>query len=163
MYIKIPFQIKKGLIETEEDIKQSINEFIELIVSSFGKSFKPESDFGFGFKNFKFEIFDEINGTIMNKKRPDKLLAKTNGKREKEIYKNGNDDYSKKINETSKNSNSFAYDLKKIIEKYECRLKDVYVDMKYTQKEKMITLLIKGKINNERGNDYTHEISFQVW
>ncbi len=161
MYIKIPFHINKGEIETEKEDNQSINKFIELIVSSYWRSFKPESDFGFGFKNFKFEIFDEINGTILNKKISEKFYNKTNGKRIPDF--NTDNNYTKKINETSKNSNSFACDLKNTIEKYECRLKDVYVDMKYTQKEKMITLFIKGKINNEKGNDYTHEISFQVW
>ena len=161
MFIKIPFNINKGEIETEKDDNQSINRFIELIVSSYWRSFKPEIDFGFGFKNFKFEIFDEINGTIMNKKTGDKLYNKPNGKRITENKTDSN--YTKKINETSKNSNSFAYDLKCTIEKYECRLKDVYVDMKYSQKEKVITLIINAKLNNEKGNDFAHEISFQVW
>jgi hypothetical protein len=161
MYIKIPFQINNGEIASEKDDIQSINKFVQLIVSSYWKSFKPESDFGFGFKNFKFEIFDEINGTIMNKKSNEKLFNKPGGKRIPD--KRTDADYSKKINETSKNSNSFAFDLKNTIEKYECRLKDVYVDMKYGQREKMITLQIKGKINNEKEDDYAHEISFQVW
>jgi hypothetical protein len=161
MYIKIPFQINNGEIASEKDDVQSINKFVQLIVSSYWKSFKPESDFGFGFKNFKFEIFDEINGTILNKKMNEKLINKPGGKKIPD--KRTDADYSKKINETSKNSNSFAFDLKNTIEKYECRLKGVYVDMKYGQREKKITLLIKGKINNEKEDDYAHEISFLVW
>jgi predicted component of type VI protein secretion system len=53
--------------------------------------------------------------------------------------------------------------LKRSIEKYEPRLKDVYVDMKYNSKEELVTLFINGKLNNEKQNDYRHVISFLVW
>jgi hypothetical protein len=149
MYIKIPFQIHNGKIEREKDIIQSINEFLELIVSSAFGSFKPENDFGFIFKNFRFENFDEINGTIMYlKTKPDEIIDVN---------------YKKKISDTSNNPNNFAFDLKKNIEKYEKRLKNVTIDMKYNRSEKLVTLQIKGKLETLEQINYTHVISFQVW
>lgn len=148
MFIKIPFQIHSGKIDREKDINKSINEFIELLVSSHLGSFTPDGDFGFIFINFKFEIFNEKKGTISYLKKADEYV---------------DINYTKKISETSKNMGSFAYDLKRNIEKHEQRLKNVEVNMKYNPKEIMVTLEIIGKLNNERSVDYNHKIVFQVW
>jgi len=156
MFIKIPFQINNGTVEIEKDIILSINSFIELIISSTLGSFKPENDFGFIFQNYRFENFDENSGTIMNKK-----WDKVNGR---EIVSTRLDaNYTKKISDTSRNSNSFAFELKRTIEKYEQRLKNIYVDMKYDSAQEVVTLLITGRLNNVKENDYKHTISFQVW
>jgi len=130
MFIKIPFHISNGKIEGEKDIIKSVNSFIDLMVSTNIGSFKPEADFGFVFKNFKFEIFDEVNGTI-----------RYNSRKKGEIV---DDNYFKKISETSNNPNNFAFDLKKNIEKYENRLKNIIVSMYYYRQEKLIKLVISG-------------------
>ncbi|MFZ4398526.1 MAG: hypothetical protein ACOYO1_00715 [Bacteroidales bacterium] len=149
MFLKIPFQIQHGKIECEADIIQSVNNFIELIVSSEIGSFQPDLNFGFVFKNYKFENFDETNGTLMCV--------------EKKVNEKNDINYTKKIIDSSNNSNNFALDLKRSIEKYEQRLKNIYVSMEYERAEKLIKLKIEGKLNIEKPTNYSHSISFHVW
>ena len=66
MFIKIPFQITNGNIDTEVNLKKSVDNFIDLLVSSHLGHFKSDPEFGFVFKNFSFENFDEKKGTIAN-------------------------------------------------------------------------------------------------
>lgn len=148
MNIKIPFSIQKGEIQRDEDRISSINQFIELIVETQMGSFIPDKNFGFIFKNFQFEIFDEQKGTL---KLPEK------NRQNKEVK------YEKKISGSAKNHNTFAYDLKKNIERYETRLKNVEVKMKYEQLGKIITLSVTAELNADKSTDYKHEIIFQVW
>lgn len=148
MNIKIPFSIQKGEIQRDEDRINSINQFIELIVETQMGSFIPDKNFGFIFKNFQFEIFDEQKGTL---KLPEK------NRQNKEVK------YEKKISGSAKNHNTFAYDLKKNIERYETRLKNVEVKMKYEQLGKIITLSVTAELNADKSTDYKHEIIFQVW
>ena len=149
MFIKIPFQLNKGSIDREEDLRKSVDQFIELLVSSYSGCFVPDSDFGFIFKNFKFENFDELGGTI--------FYGKKNKKESVDI------NYTKKINNSSNNPNSFALDLKRTIDKYEQRLKNVTVKMDYHKKTKLITLEINAKFNIDKPTDYHHTISFHIW
>jgi hypothetical protein len=149
MSLKIPFRIHKGHIDRESDEKKSIDDFLELMVASRFGSFKPDRNFGFIFKNFKFENFDERNGTVSYSDR--------------ESDKNKNIYYEKKIAGSSKNPNTFAYELKRNIEHYEKRLRNVEVKMRYEQKQKIIVLRITGLIDVEKTLNYEHEIMFHVW
>lgn len=150
MSLKIPFEIKNGRIYREENVIRSIRDFVELLVLSPLGSFKSDRDFGFLFRNYRFENFDEVQGTIDNKKR-------NHFQQEDDL------NYGKKIAGSGKNANTFAYDLKRNIEYYEKRLKNVEVKMNYEQKGKMVTLWITAELNSEKPAPYKQEIKFHVW
>ena len=144
MYIKLPFQIVSGCIEQEEDLKKSVDSFIDLLVSTQFGQFKADPDFGFIFKNHRFENFDEKKGTIATRNENEQL---------KEL----------KIEGTSKNPMNFANALKRNIEEYEKRLLVKEVVMEYDKKRHNIKLLILGALRAERQIPYSHEINFYVW
>lgn len=144
MYIKIPFQIVSGCVEQEEDLKKSVDSFIDLLVSTQFGQFKADPDFGFIFKNHRFENFDEKKGTIATRNENEQL---------KEL----------KIEGTSKNPMNFANALKRNIEEYEKRLLVKEVVMEYDKKRHNIKLLISGALRAERQIPYSHEINFYVW
>ena len=117
------------------NIKESIDNFIELLVVSPCGSLKSDYDFGFIFQNFRFENNDaneQIN--------------------------------SKKLYGESVNKNNFAYDLKQVIEQYETRLKNVKVNMNWEPKIKKISLDIAGKYEEGyEEKSYSKNISFIIW
>jgi hypothetical protein len=149
MFVKLPFRFRNGRIDLEQDIKISIDQFIELLVSSYCGSFIPDRNFGFIFKNFKFENFDDFTGTIM------KVKGNTEGSYDI--------NYTKKIIGSSNNANTFAFDLKKSIEKYEQRLKNVSVKMDYHKTNRLITMEVKGQLNIDKSANYNYKVSFHVW
>jgi hypothetical protein len=134
---KIPVAVTGNF--TEENvtvkIKESIDNFIDLLVVSPNGSFKADYNFGFVFQNFRFENCDaneQIN--------------------------------SKKMYGESVNKNNYAYDLKLAIEEYETRLKNVHVKMEYDSKIKQISLEITGKYEEEYvEKKYQKNISFIIW
>lgn len=144
MYIKIPFQIGSGCIVQEDELKKSVDSFINLLVSTQFGQFKADPDFGFVFKNHRFENFDEKKGTIATRNENDQL---------REL----------KIEGTSKNPKNFANALKKNIEEYEKRLIVNEVVMEYDKKRHNIKLSISGTLCAERQVPYSHEINFYVW
>lgn len=144
MFVKIPFQISDGTIEHENDIQKSIDSFIDLLVSTQFGHFKANHDFGFVFKNYRFENFDEKKGTIATQ---DDAEPRVN-------YK---------ISGTSKNPQNFANELKKSIEKFEPRLRIKEVSMDYNPKKQNIRLQISGQITYDKNREYSHEINFHVW
>ena len=90
MYIKIPFQIVNGMVEQETDVKKSVDRFIDLLIATPMGHFKADPDFGFVFKNFRFENFDEKKRTVACMKVDEPM-----------------NDF--KITGTSKNPKNFAY------------------------------------------------------
>ena len=116
-------------------IKDSIDNFLDLLVISPNGSFKADYNFGFVFQNFRYENCDSSEQI--------------------------ND---KKLYGASVNKNNYAYDLKLTIEAYESRLKNVVVRMNYEAKQKQITLDITGKYEEEYiEKNYHKNISFLIW
>jgi hypothetical protein len=116
-------------------IKDSIDNFLVLLVVSPNGSFKAAYSFGFVFQNFRYENCDS--------------------------HEQIND---KKLYGASVNKNNYAYDLKLMIEEYESRLKNVVVRMNYEAKQKRITLDITGKYEEENNKKNYHKtISFLIW
>jgi hypothetical protein len=117
------------------NIRQSIDDFIELLVTSPCGSLKSDYSFGFIFQNFRFEnsdANDQIN--------------------------------SKKLYGESVNKNNYAFDLKQTIEQYETRLKNVKVNMSWEPKIKKISLDISGKYEEGyEEKSYSKNISFIIW
>jgi len=135
--IKIPVTITESF--TKENItgkiKESIDNFIDLLVVSPNGSFKADYNFGFVFQNYRYENCDS-NEQINDKK----------------LYG------------LSVNKNNYAYDLKLTIEKYESRLKKVEVTMGYDSKIKEISLEITGKYEEDFAEkNYQKNISFLIW
>jgi hypothetical protein len=135
--IKIPVAISGSF--TKENItgklKESIDNFIELLVVSPNGSFKADYNFGFVFQNFRYENCDS-NEQINDKK----------------LYG------------LSVNKNNYAHDLKQTIEAYESRLKNVEVKMNYNAKIKQISLEVTGEYEEDYvGKKYQKNISFLIW
>jgi len=135
--IKIPVTITEAF--TKENvtgkIKESIDNFIDLLVVSPNGSFKADYKFGFVFQNFRYENCD-ANEQINDKK----------------LYG------------LSVNKNNYAHDLKLTIETYESRLRNVEVKMDYDSKIKQISLEITGKYEEDfEYKKYQKNISFTIW
>lgn len=141
MFIKIPFQITNGNIDTEVNLKKSVDNFIDLLVSTHLGHFKSDPEFGFVFKNFSFENFDKKKGTIAN----------------------SISFFDYKISESSKNPQNFAYILKKNIETYEKRIELHEITMNYNRTKRNIKLCVFGKLKTDQRPDYKHEINFHIW
>ena len=118
-----------------QTIKDSIDDFIDLIITSPNGSFKADYYFGFVFQNSRFENSDE----------DERIDAK-------------------KIHGYSYNRNNYAYDLKLAIEEYESRLNNIEVSMFYDPDYKKVTIEVSGKYNEDyMEKNYKKEITFYIW
>jgi predicted component of type VI protein secretion system len=70
--------------------------------------------------------------------------------------------YNKKVSGSSRNVNTFAVDLKQLIEKYETRLHDVAVTMSYIREHKKIYIVVKGTLS-ETGGEYKYQNTLDIW
>ena len=147
MYITIPFTIQRTGIQKVADEKESIRDFLDLLVSTPHGGCAADPEFGFIFKNFRFENFNEDKGVLYSS-NPDKELT---------VYRKH------KIHGRSVNVNTFAYDLKKSIECYEPRLRQVKVNMEYKTIEKMVVLNISGLVGEKITEKFEHQIKIHVW
>lgn len=150
MSIIVPLQISKGRFARSENLKQSIDSFLELLLSTPCYSCPSDPQFGFVFKNLRFEIFNENEGVVYN--------AGTHEMTAADVLKL----YDKKITGLSKNLNTFAAELKDAVEKYERRLSDVSVAMVYVREEKNIYVTIKGTITDQQ-TAYQYNTVIRVW
>jgi len=117
----------------DKNIKESISNFIKLMVSSPNGSFKPDARFGFSLKNCHFENAnskDEIKG--------------------------------KKIGGKSDNANNYAKDLEKAIKQFEPRLQNFEVKTDFDKKQSKISISITGLIT-ETKKEYKQELEFHIW
>ncbi len=134
---KIPIRLNRHFLEENitGSIRDSIDRFIDLLVSSPHGSFKADPSFGFEFLNYRFENSDENEQINL-----------------------------RKIHGNSTNKNTYAYQLKVNIETYEPRLKQVLVDMKYQVKNQQVVIHISGTYEqNYVETKYENTISFYIW
>lgn len=148
MYTNIPLQIEKGSgFKRQQNDVESIRSFIEILVSTPLGSFEADPGFGFVFKNFRFQNFNEDKG----------ILYSSDPDNESSEY------YRYKIQGHGINFNTFAHELKVAIEKYESRLKQVRVNMEYSAKEKKIDIIVTGVVNDKMSDKFEHIIKMHVW
>lgn len=148
--IVIPFLINnKGLLRTE-DPKASNDQTLSLLLTTPCYSCAADPEFGFIFNNMRFEIFNENEGVVYNSSDSASIFEGQEGL------------YEKKITGSSKNLNTFASELKTVINKYEKRLKDVSVSMTYIREERKIYVTVKGMIA-ETEADYQYTTTINVW
>ena len=143
-----PLEISMGSISRTGNQKESIDAFLEILLTSACGDCCIDPEFGFIFNNMRFEIFNEREGTIFNSMPTD----------------NNADDqlYSKKISGNSKNINTFATDLKEVIMKYEHRLTDVAATMSYVRDERKIYITVTGVIIDTQ-EKYKYDTTLKIW
>ena len=148
-YISIPLEVKKTGLAREEKIKKSIDESLNMLLSTPRYNSIGDPEYGFVFNNMRFEIFDEHEGVIYNSGDT--------------LYESGmHDVYTKKVSGSSKNMNTFAAELKEVVKTYEKRLGDVAVTMTYIREERLIYITIKGIILSTK-EDYVFSNTLRVW
>ena len=147
--LSIPLQVLKSGLARQDSIKASLDESLQLLLTTPRYNNVADTNFGFVFNNMRFEIFDEHEGVIYNSGYT--------------IYETGiKDIYSKKISGSSKNMNTFAAELKEVVRKYEKRLEDVAVTMTYIREERQIYITVKGIIVSTKEN-YVFTSVIRVW
>lgn len=147
-HISIPLQITgKGFLR-EESLDKSIAQSISMLLQTPCQSCVSDPQYGFVFKNLRFEIFNESDGTIYNSM--DDISAN-----EKRLY-------NMKASGSSKNVNTFASELKAAIVKYEPRLSDINTTMTYVREEKKIYITVNGVIT-ETGKEYSYNTIIRIW
>ena len=148
-YLSIPLKVVKNGLARENKIKRSIDEALNMLLTTPCYNSIGDSKYGFVFNNMRFEIFDEHEGVIYNSGDT--------------LYENGlRDLYSKKISGSSKNMNTFAAELKEAVKVYETRLEEVAVTMTYIREERMVYITIKGVIIATK-QDYLYKSTLRVW
>lgn len=140
----IPLEIKTGALVTYTDVKESIDAYVELLLSTPVGSCISDPNFGFILNNLRFEIFNENEGVVLNAEEDHSEL------------------YDKKVSGSSRNINTFAIELKQLIEHYEPRLEDVLVTMSYVREHRRIYITIKGVIVESQTN-YQYQTSIRIW
>lgn len=148
-YISIPLEVKKTGLAREEKIKKSIDESLNMLLSTPRYNSIGDPEYGFVFNNMRFEIFDEHEGVIYNSGDT--------------LYESGmHDVYTKKISGSSKNMNTFAAELKEAVKDYEKRLDDVAVTMTYIREERLVYITVKGVIVATK-EGYLYKSTLRVW
>ena len=148
--IAIPLQIDKGALTRTEDPKKAIDSALALLMTTPCYSSAADPYYGFVFNNLRFEIFDENEGVVYKSSGTRRFLEGRDGL------------YDKKISGSSNNLNTFASELKRTIEAYEKRLKDINVSMTYIREERKIYVTVKGVIV-ETGAKYQYLTIINVW
>ena len=130
------------------NVKESIDSFLEILLTSACGDCSIDPEFGFIFNNMRFEIFNEREGTIFNS-------TSTDSREEEDLY-------NKKISGNSKNVNTFATELRQVIMKYEERLTEVQATMSYVREERKIYITVTGIIVDTR-EKYKYDTTIKVW
>lgn len=148
MFTSLPLRIEKGSgFRRNQDLSASVKSFIETLVSCPVGSAPANPDFGFVFKNFRFQNFNEDKGVLYTNE-PDKEYSEF---------------YNYKIQGHGVNFNTFAHELKVSIERFEPRLKQVKVRMDYSPVDRRIDIIVSGKTNDNLGDKFEHTIQMHVW
>lgn len=149
-HIFIPLQMTRRGLARSTSVKQSIDQWLAVLLSTTCYSCAADPQFGFIFNNMRFEIFNESEGVIYNSSDSSSIFEGQEGL------------YSKKITGSSKNLNTFAAELKETITKYEKRLQHVSVSMTYIREERRIYITVKGIITATEA-DYQYSTTINVW
>jgi phage baseplate assembly protein W len=145
MITRIPLKVNRGALEAYTRIEDSIDANIKLLLTTPLGSCVSDPNFGFILNNLRFEIFNENEGVVLNS-----------------IEDDNSELYEKKISGSSRNINTFAIELKQLIEHYEPRIEDVLVTMSYVREHRKIYITVKGQIS-ETEEPYQYQTNIRVW
>ena len=143
-----PIDLTKYGLQRTGSVKESIDAFLNLLLSTTCGESPIDPQFGFIFNNMRFEIFNEREGVVYNSQPSEEVEE--------------NDLYSKKISGNSKNFNTFATDLRAAIMKYEPRLENVAATMSYIREERKVYVTVTGNIT-ETKEKYQYETILNIW
>ncbi len=147
--LSLPLTITPEGLSRENDLRQSLNQSMQLLLTTPRFSTPADLRFGFVFCNLRFEIFDEHEGVVYDSG----IVEESHGIEGL---------YDKKISGTSKNLNTFAAELRDALARYEQRLSNPSVTMTYIREERRIYVTIKGIIADTR-EPYTYTTTLRVW
>ena len=147
--IRIPLQLKQKGLSRYEKQKFSVDAVIRLIISTERFSCPADPQFGFVFNNLRFEMFNENEGVVYDS-------GETNS------MSNLQNIYDKKISGSSKSINTFAAELKQMIEEYEKRLENIAVSMTYIREERQIYITVKVNFVDTK-EEYVYNQNIKVW
>ena len=147
--ISLPLRVTPKGLAREEKLKKSIDDVIDLILSTARYSTPSDAQFGFVFNNLRFEMFNENEGVVFDSGDTQSMDGIQGV-------------YDKKISGSSKSINTFASELKEAVVKYEPRLEDVTASMTYIREERQIYMTIKGVIASTK-QSYVYKQIFKVW
>lgn len=159
MFIRNPLQLRYPIVNLDDSqTKASIDAFLRLLIASNKYDSIADEEFGFCLEDFRFEGFSIDRAEFLQQKNV--VLDKSENT---ELAAIRNSLYSKRLVGTSKNSDTFARELKKSIERYERRLRDVQVSMDFQKNGNIIHIIVTGKINNAANTIYYNEFNIDVW
>lgn len=148
-YFSLPLNIdSKGFVRDASE-KESIDNYISQIIASPLFSCIVEYDFGFILNNLRFEMLSENDGVV----HPG---TKDITSEEMRML------YSKKLSGSSKNEDTFAYELMKSIQENDDRLSEVNVTMTYVREERSIFVSVKA-VMKKSGDPYQFKSTLKVW
>lgn len=148
--LHLPLAVTGGILQRDDNLKQSVDNSLELLLTTPLGSCTADPNFGFVFNNMAFENFNENDGTIFNTQPIRDGFGEHFGL------------YNKKISGSSKNISTFAADLRDAILKYEHRLKNPTVTMTYMRLERSIHVLIRGELP-QLDTVYEHKFVYKLW
>jgi len=116
-----------------DSIRESVTDFIRLLITSPNGSFVPDAEFGFSLRNCYFE----------NTNSKDELKGK-------------------KIGGNSDNSNNYAKDFERAIKRFEPRLQNVQVKTDFEKRLSRMTLFLTGTIAGTK-ETFNQELTLYIW
>ena len=156
-YISIPLKLQRhgnnetgvSRLQREDKEKKSIDEAINLLLTTHQFSTPADPEYGFVFINLRFEIFNESEGVVYNSGDETDIHGLSGL-------------YDKKISGSSKNMNTFAAELKETLSIYEKRLENISVAMTYIRENRVIYITVKATIISTQ-EPYTFTTTINVW
>lgn len=159
MFVRNPLQLRYPIVELDDTkVKGSIDAFLKLLISSNKYDSIADEDFGFCLEDFRYEAFSSDQAKFLEID-----VAPNDPTENTKLYEIKSPLYTKRLIGNSKNADTFARELKKSIERYERRLKDVTVNMDFQKNARIIHIIITGIINNVSNTQYYNEFNVEVW
>ena len=140
----IPLRIDRGRLNRTDNLKQAIEQSLDLLLHTATGSFVADPQYGFVFTGLRFEIFNEHEGTVYSDPSERDPI------------------YQKKISGSSKNLQTFAAELNEAIKRYEPRLSRTAAVMTYLREQRQILVAIRGVIV-QTGKPYEYRTVIKVW
>ena len=159
MLIRNPLQLRYPIVDLDDsNIKESIDAFLKLLISSNKYDSIADERFGFCLEDFRYEGFSSEQAKFLESTP----VARDSSENTK-LLEIKSPLYTKRLIGNSKNSDTFARELKMSIERYEKRLKEVTVNMDFQKNARIIHIIVTGKIDNVSNTLYYNEFNVEVW
>ena len=147
MNVLLPLQVTNGRLAYSPNPSMTIDAFIGLLLGAPGGGCSGGPEGGCVVGKLRFGKINEKEGVIYDLSPQDDSTSRL---------------YDKKVSGNSKNLNTFAVDLKKAIEQYENRLTEVSVSMTYLKSQRLIQIVVEGRLV-ETNAPYKYTTSINLW